>query len=146
MKSHRRAFFLATKTTERTYQKAKDEIHRSLQSLQVEQLDLLQLHALVDAQEWETAFGAGGALEAAIEAREQGLVRFIGVTGHGTTVAAMHQRSIECFDFASVLLPDNFAMMRNAQYAADFEAPLELCQARYCGANQQRHHARAVGR
>jgi len=130
MKNHREDFFLATKTTERTYQKSKDEIHLSLERLQVAQLDLIQLHALHDADEWQTAMGDGGALDAAVEARENGLVRFIGVTGHGTTIAAMHQRSLERFDFDSVLLPYNFAMMQNPQYARDFKDLIALCQSR----------------
>jgi predicted aldo/keto reductase-like oxidoreductase len=130
MGRYRPYFFLATKTGERSYQKARDEIHRSLERLQVEQVDLLQLHNLVDSEEWEFALGPGGALEAAVEAREQGLVRFIGVTGHGITVAAMHRRALERFDFDSVLLPYNYSMMQNAQYAADFERLLTLCQER----------------
>lgn len=130
MAQYRSHFFLATKTGERTYQEARDEIHRSLERLQVDQVDLLQLHNLVDPQEWETAMGPGGALEAAVEAREQGLVRFIGVTGHGTTVAAMHRKALERFDFDSVLLPYSYPMMQNAQYAADFESLLALCRER----------------
>jgi aryl-alcohol dehydrogenase-like predicted oxidoreductase len=130
MARHRPHFFLATKTGERTYQKARDEIHRSLERLQVEHVDLLQLHNLVDPGEWETALGPGGALEAAIEARQQGLVRFIGVTGHGLTVAAMHRRALERFDFDSVLLQYNYLVMQNSQYAADFESLLTLCQER----------------
>jgi aryl-alcohol dehydrogenase-like predicted oxidoreductase len=130
MARHRGDFFLATKTGERSYQKAKDEIHRSLERLQVEQVDLLQLHNLVHPDDWDAAMGSGGALEAAIEAREQGLVRFLGVTGHGLTVAAMHRRSLEHFDFDSVLLPFNVVLMQNEKYAADFERLMELCQAR----------------
>ncbi|MGH2584180.1 MAG: aldo/keto reductase, partial [Dehalococcoidia bacterium] len=95
-----------------------------------ESLDLIQLHNLVDPQDWETAMGPGGALEAAIEAREQGLTRFIGVTGHGVTVAAMHRRSLERFPFDSVLLPYNPVMMRNTAYAADFESLLATCAER----------------
>lgn len=130
MDRYRDQFFLATKTGERTYAKARDQIHQSLERLRVSSVDLLQLHYLVDPQEWEIAMGAGGALEAAIEAREQGLVRFIGVTGHDVTVAAMHKRSLERFDFDSVLLPYNFAMMQNRQYAADFETLIAMCKAR----------------
>jgi aryl-alcohol dehydrogenase-like predicted oxidoreductase len=130
MSRYRQDFFLATKTGERTYQAARDQFHRSLERLQVDQVDLLQLHNLVDPQEWEVALGPGGALEAAIEARDQGLVRFIGVTGHGVTIAAMHKRSLEKFDFDSVLLPYNYPMMQNEQYVADFEALLALCQQR----------------
>jgi predicted aldo/keto reductase-like oxidoreductase len=130
MGRYRQNFFLATKTGERTYEQARDEFHRSLEHLQVDQVDLLQLHNLVDPDEWATALGPGGALEAAIEAREQGLTRFIGVTGHGLTVAAMHKRALERFDFDSVLLPYSYVMMQNPQYAADFEAVLAMCQAR----------------
>src|SRR5689334_478879 len=130
MGRYRQQFFLATKTGERTYQKARDEIHRSLERLQVDQVDLIQLHNLVDPDEWETAMGPGGALEAAVEARDQGLVRFIGVTGHGITIAAMHKRSLERFDFDSVLLPYNYVLIQNQQYAADFEALMQLCQQR----------------
>lgn len=130
MAQHRQHFFLATKTLQRTYRKARDEFHRSLERLRVTQVDLLQLHYLVDPQEWEIAMGPGGALEAAIEAREQGLVRFIGVTGHDVSVAAMHKRSLERFDFDSVLLPYNYVMMQNRQYAADFETLVAMCRQR----------------
>ena len=130
MDRHRGDFFLATKTGERTYQAAKDQIHRSLERLRVDHVDLIQLHNLVDPGEWETAMGPGGALEAAVEAREQGLVRHIGVTGHGLTIAAMHRRSLERFDFDSILLPYNYPMMQNPQYAADFEAVVAIYRER----------------
>ena len=130
MAQHRQNFFLATKTGERTYAKAKAEFHRSLERLQVDKVDLIQLHNLVDPEEWEIAMGPGGALEAVVEAREAGLVKYIGVTGHGTSIAAMHLRSLETFDFDSVLLPYNYPMMQNSQYAADFKALVSLCQER----------------
>lgn len=130
MGQHRKKFFLATKTGERTYQAARDQIRRSLERLRVDQLDLIQLHNLVDPAEWETAMGPGGALEAAVEARDEGLVRFIGVTGHGVTVAAQHKRALERFDFDSVLLPYNYVLIQNQQYAADFEALVALCAQR----------------
>ena len=127
---HRDTFFLATKTGERTYQAARDQIHRSLERLRVDRVDLIQLHNLVEPGEWEQAMGPGGALEAAIEARDEGLVRFIGVTGHGLTVAEMHRRALERFDFDSVLLPYNYPLMKNPQYSADFEALFSLCRER----------------
>jgi aryl-alcohol dehydrogenase-like predicted oxidoreductase len=130
MERHRNDFFLATKTEKRTYQGAWDELHRSLERLRVDSVDLWQMHVLVDPEEWEVAMGPGGALEAFIEAREQGLVRFLGVTGHGLSVAAMHMRSLERFDFDSVLLPYNYPMMQNPQYAADFDALVGMCQER----------------
>ena len=130
MGEHRPNFFLATKTGERSYEKAREEIYRSLERLQVDSVDLIQLHNLVDPDEWDEAMGEDGALQAAIEARAEGIVRFIGVTGHGTTVAAMHKKSLEHFDFDSVLLPYNYWMMQNPQYTADFEVLLAMCQER----------------
>ena len=130
LERYRDRFFLATKTGERTYQAAFDQIQRSLERLRVPSVDLLQLHNLVDEIEWTTAMGAGGALEAAIEARRQGLARFIGVTGHGTTVARMHLRSLAQFDFDSVLLPYSVMMMRDQRYAEDFEELFALCRQR----------------
>jgi aryl-alcohol dehydrogenase-like predicted oxidoreductase len=130
MDRHRSEFFLATKTGERSYQGAKEEIQRSLERLRVDHVDLIQLHNLVDPIEWEQALSAGGALEACVEAREAGLVRFIGVTGHGTSIAAMHRLSLERFDFDSVLLPYSYIMMKNARYAAEFEDLAGICEER----------------
>lgn len=130
MKRHRRDFFLATKTGARTKAAARDSIHRSLERLGVDRVDLVQLHNLVDAREWEIAMGPGGALEALVDARDEGLVRFLGVTGHGYTVARQHRRSLERFPFDSVLVPYNVTMMRQAGYAADFEALVALCRER----------------
>ena len=130
MDRHRGDFFLATKTEQRTYQGAWDELQRSLERLRVDYVDLWQMHVLVEPADWDTAMGPGGALEAFVEARDKGLVRFLGVTGHGVTVAAMHKRSLERFDFDSVLLPLNYPMMQNPQYAADLNELLSLCQER----------------
>jgi aryl-alcohol dehydrogenase-like predicted oxidoreductase len=130
IRRHGRSFFLATKTGERTAGKAREEFHRSLERLGVDQVDLLQLHNLVDPQEWETALGPGGALEAAMAARDEGLVRFIGVTGHGLTVAKMHLRALERFSFDAVLLPYSYVLAQNADYLADFKALRAVCQSR----------------
>ena len=130
MARHRKDFFLATKTRERTYAQAKEGIQRSLERLRVDHVDLLQLHSLGDPAEWEVAMGPGGALEAVIEAREQGLTRFIGVTGHGLNIPRMHLKSLERFAFDAVLMPCNYTLMQNAQYRADFEAVRTLCRER----------------
>jgi len=127
---HGDRFFLATKTGEREYAAAREEIRRSLERLGVDHVDLLQLHNLVDEDEWEVALGDDGALRAAIEAREEGLVRFIGVTGHGLTVARMHLRSLERFAFDSVLLPYSYVQMLDPGYNADFEELTALCNDR----------------
>ncbi len=130
LKEHRSDVFLATKTGKRDYREAREEIRRSLDRLGVDHVDLLQLHNLVDVIEWEFALREGGALEAAVEARAEGLVRFIGVTGHGLTVAHMHARSLERFAFDSVLLPYSHVQMRDERYAADFEALASVCSER----------------
>jgi aryl-alcohol dehydrogenase-like predicted oxidoreductase len=123
-------FFLATKTAERGYAGAREEIRRSLERLGVDHVDLIQLHNLVDVIEWEFALREGGALQAAVEARDEGLVRFIGITGHGLTVARMHARSLERFPFDSVLAPYNYVQMRDPVYATDFEALAAVCAER----------------
>ena len=123
-------FFVATKTDERKAQGARDELHRSLDRLGVDHIDLWQLHSLADPIEWDTALSPGGAIEAAIEAREQGLVRWIGVTGHGSQIAANHRRSLARFDFDSVLLPYNFVTMQLPYYAENFEALVATCRER----------------
>jgi aryl-alcohol dehydrogenase-like predicted oxidoreductase len=123
-------FFVATKTGERTYRGAREEIRRSLDRLGVDRVDSIQLHNLVDVIDWETALGPQGAIEAAIEAREEGLVRFIGVTGHGLSVPEMHRRSLERFRFDSVLLPYNYVQMRDPRYAETFEALAAACAER----------------
>ena len=124
---HRDAVFLATKTGERTGKAARAELERSLERMGVDRVDLIQLHNLVDADEWETAFATGGAVEALAAARDDGLVKDIGVTGHGVPIAGMHLRSLERFDFASVLLPINFVMLDNPTYRADVERLLDVC-------------------
>src|SRR3954467_12830764 len=127
---HPGTFFVATKTGERTYAAAREEIRRSLDRLGADHVDLIQLHNLVDVIEWETALGANGALEAALEARDEGLVRFIGVTGHGLSVAAVHRRSLERFAFDSVLLPYNHVQMQDERYAQTFEELAAVCAER----------------
>ena len=130
MARHRKDFFLATKTGIRTAREAREEIQRSLDRLRVDHVDLIQLHSLAHPDEWDQAMGPGGALEALIEARAQGLARFIGVTGHGWTIAAMHRRGLARFDFDAVLLPYNFFMAQQERYRKDFEEVLNLCRER----------------
>src|SRR3954469_1842067 len=130
LRRHEGEFFLATKTGERGYAAAREEIRRSLDRLGVEQIDLIQLHNLVDVIEWDIALSGGGALEAAVEARDEGLVRFIGVTGHGLSVPEMHRRSLERFPFDSVLAPYNWVQMRDPRYAETFEALAAVCAER----------------
>ena len=113
-------FFLATKTGEREYAPAREEIRRSLDRLGVDHVDSIQLHNLCDVIEWDIALSPGGALEACLEARDEGLVRFIGVTGHGLSIPKMHQRSLGRYDFDSVLCPYNWVQMQDPRYAETF--------------------------
>ena len=130
LKKHPERFFVATKTGSRTYEDAKRDIHHSLERMEVQRFDLIQLHSLADPIEWDRALSPGGALDACVEAREQGLVRFIGVTGHGSQIAATHLRSLERFDFDSVVLPYSFIMMQDPHYAAMFERLGVVCAER----------------
>lgn len=130
MTQHRSRFFLATKTGQRTASEAMEELQRSLERLNVDHVDLWQFHNLADPIEWDTALSPGGVIEAAIEAKKQGLIRAIGVTGHGIQIAALHRRSLARFDFDSVLLPCNYITMQNPYYAENFNALKQTCQER----------------
>src|SRR5712691_1347563 len=127
LKREPKRFFLATKTGERSAKRAREELHRSLDRLGVDHVDLWQLHNLADPIEWDTALSPGGVIEAAAEARDQGLIKWIGVTGHGAQIAANHRRSLDRFDFDSVLLPFNFVTMQLPYYAENFEALARTC-------------------
>ena len=130
LKRHRKDFFLATKTGQRGAKPAREELHRSLDRLGVDHVDLWQVHNLADPIDWDTALSPGGVIEAAQEAKQQGLVRFIGVTGHGSQIASNHRRSLERFDFDSVLLPYNYITMQLPYYAENFEALVATCRER----------------
>ncbi len=130
MARHRNDFFLATKTGSRDAKGARDDLHRSLDRLRVDHVDMIQMHALWHPDDWERAMGPDGALEALVEARAQGLARFIGVTGHGWSIAAMHRRSLARFDFDSVLLPYNYFMASDERYRTHFEEVLTICRER----------------
>ena len=130
MARHRKDFFLATKTGSRSAPAAREDLHRSLERLRVDSVDLIQMHSLGHPDDWDQAMGPGGALEALVEARGQGLARAIGVTGHGWTIAAMHRRSLARFDFDSILLPYNFFMVQNERYRDAFEELTAICRER----------------
>jgi aryl-alcohol dehydrogenase-like predicted oxidoreductase len=130
IEQHRDEVFLASKTGDRTREEAYASIRRSLERMRTDHLDLIQLHNLVDEEERQTALGAGGALEACLQAKDEGLVSWIGITGHGVTVARQHLKSLQAYDFDSVLLPYNYPMTRNPSYIADWEELYTLCQER----------------
>ena len=130
MKHYRDQFFLATKTDKRTYQDAREQFFRSLDRLQVDRVDLLQMHNLTDVVFRETAMGPGGALEFLVEIKEKGLARFIGITGHGILAPKMHLQSLDRFAFDTVLLPYNYLLMQNPDYARDFKNLISYCAER----------------
>ncbi len=130
LKRYRDRFFVATKTGQRKAQGGKEELHRSLERMGIDHIDLWQLHNLADPIDWDTALSPGGVIEAAVEAKQQGLIGGIGVTGHGLQIAATHRRSLERFDFDSVLLPYNYITMQNEYYAENFNALVATCQER----------------
>lgn len=123
-------FFLATKTHKRDGEAARVGLEKSLARMGVDHVDLIQLHNLVEEEEWETAHEPGGAVEALVKARDTGLTRFIGVTGHGLRIARMHLRSLERFDYDSVLLPYSFTLMQDPGYRDDVEELLAVCAER----------------
>lgn len=127
---HRADLFLATKTGERRGDAARAELERSLTRLGVDHVDLVQLHNLVEDEEWETALDPGGAVEAIAKARDEGLTRFIGVTGHGLRIAGMHRRSLSAFAFDSVLLPYSPILVQHPGYRADVEDLRATCRER----------------
>jgi len=130
MKHDRASFFLATKTGKRTKKEAMEDLRQSLEKLQTDHIDLWQFHFLVDEQEWEIAMGEGGVLEAALEAKQQGLIKYIGVTGHGLGAPRAHYRSLMKYDFDTVLFPYNYTMMKNSQYSSDVNQLMALCKQR----------------
>ena len=127
MAARRGEFFLATKTGDRTGAGARSSLERSLTRLGVDRVDLIQLHNLVEEDDWNEVMSPGGAVGALARARDEGLVRFLGVTGHGLRIARMHRRSLERFDFDSVLLPYNFSLLQDEGYRRDVEALLTVC-------------------
>jgi aryl-alcohol dehydrogenase-like predicted oxidoreductase len=124
-------FFLATKAMKRDEKGAREELLRSLDRMGVDHVDLWQIHSLADPIEWDNALSPGGALDAALRARQEGLIKWIGVTGHGAQIAATHRRSLARFDFDTVLLPYNFLTMQSAYYRENFEALLKTCEERH---------------
>jgi aryl-alcohol dehydrogenase-like predicted oxidoreductase len=130
LESHRGEVFLATKTGERNGADARRELEESLERMGVDSVDLIQLHNLVEPDEFEVAHAPGGAVDAMVQARDEGLVRFIGVTGHGTRIASMHIESLRRFPFDSVLLPYNYLMMSDPGYAVAFEELAAICAER----------------
>ncbi len=121
----RKEIFLSTKTGLREKEAARRQIEASLERLRVDNVDLLQLHAVGDLEDLDRVTGAGGCLEAAIEARNEGLVGAIGITGHGHEAPAVHLEALRRYPFETVLTPWNYILATDEGYRADFEALAE---------------------
>lgn len=126
-------FFLGCKTTERTKAGAVNEFHESMKRLQVSYFDLYQLHAITEMAELDQCTRKGGALEGVIEMREQGLTRFIGITGHGMQAPAIFIEALNRFDFDSVLFPLNPTLFAHEAYRTQALALLDLCEKKDVG-------------
>jgi aryl-alcohol dehydrogenase-like predicted oxidoreductase len=133
MPRERKRFFLGCKTTERTKQGAWDEMQRSLKLLQTETFDLYQCHAITTMEELDAVTMKGGALEAFVEARQRGLIQFIGITGHGADAPKIYLEALRRFDFDSVLFPLNFVQMGNPEFRKHTEELIAVCKAKDVG-------------
>jgi aryl-alcohol dehydrogenase-like predicted oxidoreductase len=133
MRRERGRFFLGCKTMERTRAGAWDELQKSLSRLQCESFDLYQLHAVTSFEELDAATAPGGALEALVEARQAGLIKHIGITGHGVHAPAIYLEALKRFDFDSVTFPLNFVQAGNSQYYREAEELIRQCHTRDVG-------------
>jgi len=133
IRRERERFFLGCKTMERTYEGAWSELRQSLKRLQCESFDLYQLHAVTSFEELEAVTAPGGALEALVEAKRAGLIRHIGITGHGVEAPAIYLEALQRFDFDSVMFPLNFVQAGNASYYQNATELIRQCRAKDVG-------------
>lgn len=133
LEKHRAHFFLGCKTQLRGKQEAQAELHRSLERLRVDRFDLFQLHAVTDMAELDQCFAPGGSLEAILEARDEGLTRYVGITSHGLLAPAVQIEALKRFDFDSLLFPLNFKMWADDDYRRDLSTLLEMAAERDVG-------------
>jgi aryl-alcohol dehydrogenase-like predicted oxidoreductase len=130
---HRHEIFLGCKTRQRTDNGAAKELRRSLERLRTDHVDLYQLHAVTDMETLEETLARGGALEAILEARDEGLLRYIGITGHGHQAPAVFAEALRRFPFDTVMFPLNSVLYANQTYRRDAQALLALCQEKDVG-------------
>ncbi len=129
----RERFFLGCKTMERKKSGAAAELKRSLERLRVDRFDLYQIHAITSMEELDRVMQAGGALEALIEARDQGLTKFIGITGHGVDSPTIFIEALERFDFDTVLFPLNAVQCGSPAFRSASEDLLSICKSKNVG-------------
>jgi aryl-alcohol dehydrogenase-like predicted oxidoreductase len=129
----RDGIFLSTKTGERDKDSARRQIEDSLERLRIDFVDLIQLHAVGDLEDLDRATRDGGSLEAALEARDEGLVRAVGITGHGHEAPATHLEALRRYPFETVMTPWNYVLSTDEGYRRDFEALVEEIQRQAAG-------------
>jgi aryl-alcohol dehydrogenase-like predicted oxidoreductase len=133
LEKYRDRFFLGCKTQLRDREQARQELHRSLERLRVDSLDLYQLHAVTTMDELDLCFAPGGSMETLVEAREQGLVRYLGITSHGLQAPTVEMEALNRFDFDSLLFTLNFQLWANEAYRRDASQLLQLAAERDLG-------------
>jgi aryl-alcohol dehydrogenase-like predicted oxidoreductase len=133
MPRERERFFLGCKTMERTKEGAWNEMQVSLKRLQTGTFDLYQCHAITTMEELDAVTMKGGALEAFVQARQEGLTKFLGITGHGVNAPQIYLEALRRFDFDSVLFPLNFVQMANPEYRKHAEELIATCKAKDVG-------------
>ena len=133
MRRERGRFFLGCKTMERTHAGAWSELRQSLKHLHSETFDLYQLHSITTFEELDLVTAPGGALEALAEARREGLIKHIGITGHGVDAPAIYLEALKRFDFDSVTFPLNYVQAANSKYCREAEELIRECRTRDVG-------------
>ncbi|MDO9086771.1 MAG: aldo/keto reductase [Anaerolineaceae bacterium] len=133
LKRERQRFFLGCKTMERSAEAAWNEMQASLKRLQVEQFDLYQIHAITTQEELDAAMSNGGAIETLAKAREEGITRYLGITGHGMQSPALFLQAIQRFDFDTVMFPLNYGLFAQDEYRMGALELLKECKARRIG-------------
>ena len=133
LERHRYDFFVGCKTQLRDRREAREELHRSLERLRIDTFDLFQFHAVTTMDELEQCFAPGGSLEAIVDARREGLTRYIGITSHGMEAPAVLMEALDRFDMDSILFPVNGRMWADGEYRRQPEAPLQKAAAKDVG-------------
>lgn len=133
MAKERDRFFLGCKTMERDREGALAEMHESLKTMKVDHFDLYQIHAITTQDELDAVLQPGGAIDALREARERGLTRYVGITGHGVDAPGLFLQALERFDFDSVLFPVSYIQFRNETYRKEAQQLIDVCRERDVG-------------
>jgi aryl-alcohol dehydrogenase-like predicted oxidoreductase len=128
---NRSKLVITEKTLERTREGAWRELRQTLSRFEVKNIDVYQFHAVSTLDELEKIFGEEGAMKCFLEAREQGLIKYIGITAHSDMRIVI--KALEKFDFDTVLIPVNVGSMIAPAPENDFKPVLKIAQDRDIG-------------